>query len=59
MRQAIARQIRKENDLIIPATNAKTKEIKMIKLQMVKGMTRETEVIGHDPTEANEFTRKK
>ena len=59
MRQAIARQIRKENVLTIRAMNAKTKMIRTIKLQMVKGVTSETAVIGNDLTGANEFARKK
>jgi hypothetical protein len=59
MRQAIARQIRKENVLTVRGMSAKTKVIRTIKLQMVKGVTRETAVIGNDLTGANEFARKK
>ena len=65
MRQAIARLIRKENVLTIRAMNAKTKmirtirTIRTIKLQMVKGVTSETAVIGNDLTGANESARKK
>ncbi len=59
MRQAIARLIRKENVLTIHGMNAKTKMIRTIKLQMVKGVTREIAVTGNDLTGANEFARKK
>jgi hypothetical protein len=62
MRQAIARLIRKENVLTIHGMNAKTKmirTIRTIKLQMVKGVTREIAVTGNDLTGANEFARRK
>ena len=59
MRQLISSMIRKENVLTIKGMNAKAKMIRTIRLQIVKGATREIVVTGKDLTGANEFARKK
>jgi hypothetical protein len=55
-KQAIARMIRKENVRTTVGMNAR---IKMSRLQMAKGATREIAETGNDLTAANEFARKK
>jgi len=59
MRLVISRMSREENVLTIKGMNAKAKLSKKIRLQIMKGATREIEVTGKDLTGANEFARKK